>query len=204
MPLPHQIEEREERQESRDFWNEKLSTYMERYLEAFQLCIDHVNARSSALTKTHAKQQQPQWLRELASLITAWKVHENMVVMILIMIDQYEEEEEEEVAGCKDDENGDDSGSEPPNQAFQWDWNSTDEENCSRFQGNPPTHKVVVGNSLRHELEAITIRHQELTATLDTLVKSFSEYGDNLAEVKRIMSPPRDNFSQIHEMIACT
>lgn len=51
MPLPHQVEEREERQETRDFWNEKLDIYTEKYLDAFHLCMDHLNTMSIILTK---------------------------------------------------------------------------------------------------------------------------------------------------------
>lgn len=85
-----------------------------------------------------------------------------MICMILIVKAQYEEEEEE-VAGCKDDKKTDGNDFEPPpTQQFQWDWPFSEEEDCSRFQETPSTKKVVVGSNLRHELESISIRHQEL------------------------------------------
>lgn len=87
--------------------------------------------------------------------------------MILFVRNQYEEEEEES-ASCNEDKGGDDNDFDPPpSQQFQWDWNGTDEENCSRFQEIPGIQKMpngVVGSNLRHELEAINIRKQELNS----------------------------------------
>lgn len=75
MPLPYQIEEREERQESRNFWNEKLDLYTEKYLEALQLCMEHLNSMAMALSQSGTRQQQPALLRQLLFLIVPFKAH---------------------------------------------------------------------------------------------------------------------------------